>query len=99
MELLFGADRFGGNADNAINIRVITWQSVTPSVHNVVSIENKGSTQAQDAFGDLSKFKVVGHWNPDSYDPDKWLAAASKAGFGYAVFDARHHDGYCLWPS
>ncbi len=44
-------------------------------------------------------FAVAETWNPESYEPDKWMAAASKAGFGYAVLTTRHHDGYCLWPS
>lgn len=44
-------------------------------------------------------FAVAHTWNPEAYDPDKWMKAASKAGFGYAVLTTRHHDGYCLWPS
>ena len=44
-------------------------------------------------------FSVADTWSPESYDPDKWMAAASKAGFGYAVLTTRHHDGYGLWPS
>ena len=44
-------------------------------------------------------FAVAETWNPDKYDPDKWLAAAGKAGFGYSVLTTRHHDGYTLWPS
>ena len=44
-------------------------------------------------------FAVAETWNPVNYDPDRWMAAASKAGFGYAVLTTRHHDGYCLWPS
>ena len=38
-------------------------------------------------------------FNPKSYDPDLWMAAAAKAGFRYAVLTTRHHDGYALWPS
>lgn len=44
-------------------------------------------------------FDVAKTWNPTDYNPDKWMKAAHKAGFGYAVFTARHHDGYGLWPS
>jgi alpha-L-fucosidase len=44
-------------------------------------------------------FAVAETWNPENYDPDQWMAAAGKAGFGYAVLTTRHHDGYCLWPS
>lgn len=38
-------------------------------------------------------------FNPDRYDPDKWLSAARKAGVKYAVLTTRHHDGFALWPS
>src|SRR4051794_28637639 len=38
-------------------------------------------------------------FNPQSYDPDKWLKAAKEAGFTYAVLTARHHEGFALWPS
>jgi alpha-L-fucosidase len=38
-------------------------------------------------------------FNPTRYDPDRWLAAAARAGFRYAVLTARHTDGYALWPS
>ena len=38
-------------------------------------------------------------FNPDKYDPEKWLRAAKEAGFTYAILTTKHHDGYCLWPS
>ena len=38
-------------------------------------------------------------FNPQSYDPDKWLKAAKDAGFTYAVLTTRHHEGFALWPS
>ena len=44
-------------------------------------------------------FSVADTWNPESYNPDKWMEAISKAGFGYSVLTTRHHDGYALWPS
>lgn len=44
-------------------------------------------------------FAAAESWSPSAYDPDAWLEAAAKAGFGYAVLTTRHHDGYCLWPS
>ena len=44
-------------------------------------------------------FRLADRFDPQKYDPEKWLRAAKEAGFGYAVLTARHHDGYALWPS
>jgi alpha-L-fucosidase len=38
-------------------------------------------------------------FNPQKYDPDKWMKAAKSAGFTYAVFTTRHHEGFAMWPS
>jgi alpha-L-fucosidase len=42
---------------------------------------------------------LASDFNPQKYDPDKWLKAAKMAGFTYAVLTARHHEGFALWPS
>lgn len=42
---------------------------------------------------------MVKEFNPQRYEPDKWLKAAKEAGFTYAVLTARHHEGFSLWPS
>jgi alpha-L-fucosidase len=50
----------------------------------------------------LSAFGYWGQANtfdPQSYDPDTWLAAAKAAGFTYAVLTTRHHEGFAMWPS
>jgi alpha-L-fucosidase len=38
-------------------------------------------------------------FKPDRYDPDRWMRAASAAGFRYAVLTTRHHDAYFLGDS
>ena len=44
-------------------------------------------------------YALAEQFNPQRYDPDKWMAAAKRAGFTYAVLTTKHHDGYTLWPS
>ncbi|MCF6175320.1 MAG: alpha-L-fucosidase [Victivallaceae bacterium] len=39
------------------------------------------------------------YFNPDNYNPDKWLSVAREAGVKYAVLTTKHHDGFALWPS
>jgi len=44
-------------------------------------------------------YALIEEWNPDKLDFDTMLRAAKAAGFQYAVFTAKHHDGFTLWPS
>jgi len=38
-------------------------------------------------------------FNPTQFDADELLELADKAGMKYLVFVAKHHDGFCLWPT
>ena len=38
-------------------------------------------------------------FNPTNVDPEQWMRAAKSAGVQYVVFVAKHHDGFCLWPT
>jgi alpha-L-fucosidase len=38
-------------------------------------------------------------FNPSNVDPEQWMQAAKSAGITYVVFVAKHHDGFCLWPT
>lgn len=38
-------------------------------------------------------------FDPDLFAPAEWAAAARAAGMKYAVFTAKHHEGFCLWDS
>ena len=44
-------------------------------------------------------WKLAEKFNPQNYEPEKWLQAAKDAGFSYAVLTTKHHDGFALWPS
>jgi alpha-L-fucosidase len=43
--------------------------------------------------------KYIEEFNPVDFDAKKWAKTAKEAGMRYAVFTAKHHDGYCLFDS
>jgi len=38
-------------------------------------------------------------FNPTQLDPEQWMRALQAAGIRYVIFVAKHHDGFCLWPT
>ena len=73
-------------------------------IHSVVGAQPSWDMIANYRYGGKVSppdkyYALADQFNPQDYDPGKWLKAAKDAGFTYAVLTTKHHDGYALWPS
>lgn len=48
-------------------------------------------------WGDGSESPSI--FNPTELDCRQWIKTVKDAGFSAAILTAKHHDGFCLWPS
>jgi hypothetical protein len=56
-------------------------------------LETFNNTDATDGSVPVDDFA------PSAIDIDQWVTAAQALGAQYAVLTAKHHSGFCLWPS
>ncbi|WP_167619507.1 alpha-L-fucosidase [Maribellus sediminis] len=52
-------------------------------------------TEEEWAYGDVDP----GLFNPSDLNTDQWAQTASEAEMKGLILVAKHHDGFCLWPS
>lgn len=52
-------------------------------------------TDREWGFGDESPELFA----PEALDTDQWARVAAEVGMGELILTAKHHDGFCLWPT
>lgn len=79
--------------DAAPNSRQLEWYSR----ERMMFIHFGMNTFTDKEWGDGTEDPAI--FNPTELDCRQWIRAVKAAGFRSAVLTAKHHDGFCLWPS
>ena len=105
---------WSGARQTAILILLAVWQQTALSQNAVDIKPSPQQVEWQDLeFGVLIHFGTNTYldrewgdgtaspqaFDPTQLDPEQWLRAAKAAGAKYVVLVAKHHDGFCLWPT
>jgi alpha-L-fucosidase len=85
------------HAQNAVDLKPSPQQVEWQDLEMGAIIHFGPNTFLNQEWGDGTADPKV--FNPTQFDPEQWMRALRAAGVKYVVFVAKHHDGFCLWPS
>ena len=83
--------------DSAGDIRPAPYQVAWQDLEFGVIVHFSTNTFLDREWGDGTAGPST--FNPTSFDPEQWMKAIRDAGARYVVLVAKHHDGFCLWPT
>jgi alpha-L-fucosidase len=82
---------------NFADVKPSPQQSAWQDLEFGVIIHFGTNTFLDKEWGDGSANPQV--FNPTRLDTEQWMTAIQQSGAKYVILVAKHHDGFCLWPS
>ncbi len=86
-----------GAQDSVGDIRPAPYQVAWQDMEFGVILHFSTNTFLDREWGDGTASPAT--FNPTQFDPDQWMKAIRASGAKYVVLVAKHHDGFCLWPT
>ncbi len=84
-------------AQNFVDVKPAPQQVAWQDLEFGVIVHFSTNTFLDREWGDGTASPSV--FNPTRFDPDQWMEAIKASGAKYVVLVAKHHDGFCLWPT
>ena len=94
---IFALAAYGLGQDAATEIRPAPYQTAWQDLEFGVILHFSTNTFLDREWGDGTASPGV--FNPIQFDPEQWMRAIRDSGAKYVVLVAKHHDGFCLWPT
>ncbi len=84
-------------AQNAVDLKTTPQQTEWQDLEFGVILHFGTNTFLNREWGDGTADPKI--FNPINFNPDQWMKAIKASGAKYVVMVAKHHDGFCIWPT